>query len=178
MKKKRPSVLVMLILLVCIIGLLLTRNIQGIHSLPQDEIERLRQAYPVYGDHYPEGILMKESTLEQVLGRVDTIVYGEILGTAQIYYRDISTGYETLDKKREDVGLSNTYKFYEYEVSIIEDIRGELKKGDKITITSNYDFWDYHPHFDNGARVILPITFLNQNETRYGSSLTGTYYVT
>ena len=91
---------------------------------------------------------------------------------------NISTGIPELDTKRNSNGIDDTYEFYAYTVSVIEDTSGIYKAGDEISIVSNKEFIDFKPHLSDGMKVVFPAGSEDGEVTRVSYSVYGMYYVT
>ncbi len=146
--------------------------------LSEAQIEALRSEYPIYGTKLPPLAEMITPTMEKIRGRVDTFIYGTIEGDMTVYPKYISTGDKELDEKRERVGLGNTYDFYKYTLSVIEDTAGILQKGDKIELVSNLDFVKYNPTFTDQMKIVVPASPEEENPNQFAYNVYGTYYVT
>lgn len=149
-------------------------------TLSESEIAELRREYPVCGDIRtlpPNGDLLVP-TWEKVKAREDTFIYCTIDGDMTTYDQYISTGNPDLDKKRQENGIGDVYKFYEYPITVIEDAAGLFQPGDKLTIASNMDFVDYNPHLSEGMKAIVPVIRDMDEETRMQFGVNGFFYVT
>lgn len=146
--------------------------------LSEAQIEALRGEYPVYGTKLPPLVDMITPTMDRIRERVDTFIYGTIEGEMTVYSEYISTGDEKLDEKRERVGLGNTYDYYKYTLSVIEDTAGILQKGDKIELVANIEVVDYNPTFTDQMTVIVPASQEEEDPQQFAYSVYGTYYVT
>lgn len=177
--KKKLLFGVAAVVLLCAIGWLAFFRF-GEQRLSESEISKLREKYPVCGDIRtlpPNGDLLVP-TWEKVKAREDTFIYCTIGGDMTTYDQYISTGNPELDKKRQENGIGDVYKFYEYPITVIEDAAGLFQPGDKLTIASNMDFVDYKPHLSKGMKAIVPVIRDMDVESRMQFGVNGFFYVT
>lgn len=163
---------------VCIFSIACT-NSQVEDRLSQEEIEGLRNEYPIYNNVAPYVEISREMTLEEVSDVADTFIYGKIKGEAFRRSDNTGTGIPELDDKLNDKGgFESVYAGYTLEV--LNDTEGMLKKGSLVTIEVNEVFWDMMPNFSDGMEVIVPVTsWANTgNLDRYNFTRTGMFYVT
>ena len=128
-------------------------------QMPAEEIEALRDKYPVYGIKVPELLCMVSYTFEEAVKMADTIVYGEVTGDYEKYFADI-------------------VEWYEYPVSVIKDTEGLLPEGEQIYINHTEIMKDYYGPLSEGMRIIVPVIKDDDGENRYNYSVIGMYYVT
>lgn len=149
--------------------------------LTDEQIAMLREQYPICGTaDIPTISLNPNIKLEYIIERVDSFVYGEVIGDYSTYYVNALTGKTELDAKRKANGIKDTFEFYEYTISVIDDSEGKHKKGDIITIADNVDFMDYNPKLSDGMKIVVPV-FVRKTKnhpTRRDYDVCGMYYVT
>ncbi len=166
-----------------IVGLLITIGIivQNANDsrLSAQQVASLREQYPIAGIELPMLISIRNNIpLSEVIEFSDSFVYGEVLGDVSLYWVDASTGNTIVDEKRAQNGIAETYTFYEYTISVIDDSEGKYEKGDQITITANIDFIDYNPKLEEGMQVVVPVVKDEHNDSRHSYCIDGFYYVT
>lgn len=147
----------------------------GKKYLSEEQIEELREDYPVYQLAYPPQFSGGFPTLDQLIGDADTFVYGEIIEDLEIYSKNVLTGIPAIDEKKERMGYSSEYTFGRYRLRVIEDTENIFKPGDEIILSFNSEFIDYRPKFEKGMKVVFGVS-LDQRGTGYPT--VGTYYVT
>ncbi len=149
-------------------------------SLSESEIAKLRQKYPVCGDisKIQNAGSYRTPTWDQIQEVNDTFIYCTIERDMTTYDAYISTGNSELDKKRQENGIGDVYKFYEYPITVIEDAAGIFQPGDKLTIAANMAFVDFNPHLSKGMKVIAPVILDMDKDTRTQFGVQGFYYVT
>lgn len=159
----------------CFVGCGMVRN-EASQRLTEEQIAELRQEYPICGDM---GLVsMKIPTISEIKEVYDTFVYGTVKGEMSTYSKNISTGSSELDAKRNNNGIGDTFEFYAYTVSVIEDTSEIYKAGDEISIVSNKEKIDFNPHFSDGMKVVFPAGSENGEDARVSYSVYGMYYVT
>ena len=141
------------------------------------EVEALRSEYPVYSG-MPVGLEMRHCSVEECKQIVDTFIYGEIVGSANLYEVEVSLHEEELEKKREENGLSNSFDFLEYSVRVISDTEGIYQEDDVITISVNSIFKDYQPEMVEGMKLIIPTKQSSDQEGLNYYIIDGMFYVT
>lgn len=118
--------------------------------LTTQQIENLREIYPVYGDINKISPLIEvaqvETTLEEVSKKAYTFVYGEIIDEVPVH------------------SIYSYAKFYGYRVRVFKDSKKNFASGDEITIIANTEFRGYNPSLSNGMKVVLPV---GENKGRY-----------
>ncbi len=149
-------------------------------ALSESEIGELRGRYPVCGDVNKIHNLgsLRDITWDEIKEYHDTFIYCTIDGDMTTYDQYIPTGNPELDKKRQENGIGDVYKFYEYPITVIEDAAGLFQPGDKLTIASNMDFVDYKPHLSKGMKAIVPVIRDMDKESRMQFGVNGFFYVT
>ncbi|MFQ9873194.1 MAG: hypothetical protein ACLRVT_09480, partial [Oscillospiraceae bacterium] len=144
-----------------------------------EQIETMRAKYPLGSE--PEVLESKDVlSLEAVIERGDTFVYGEIIGDKGTYTKNITSWDIELDAKLESKGM-NTVSFYEYPLRMLSDSEGILKTGDEITIFAPKVYEGSYPELSKGMKVVVPILTVpveKHPEWRKEYTLTGSYYVT
>lgn len=176
MKRKNIYIISLLCIIICCITI-------GFFSkerrLSEDEIEALREQYPicgmgdsVLGFRIPTSI---ETKIDR--GVVYTFVYAEILDDYQTYYINISTGDEVFDEKAASKGFG-VYEYYEYPIRVIEDVTGQYQEGDLLTIAGNMMLKDEKPDLQPGMKMIIPLKENDSKDTRNYFTEIGMYYVT
>lgn len=164
----------LLVVFVCFFGLTtLTED-----RLTETQIEALREQYPICGRIVPALASISKSSLEDVKGRVESFVYGEVVGDISTYYVNASTGTIELDEKRQKHGINDVFEFYEYTISVISDTEGKYESGELITIAANSDMKNYNPKLTDGMKVVVPVTEDDKVDNRNYYNVVGTFYVT
>ncbi len=146
--------------------------------LTDDAVAALRNEYPVYGKKVPALISMRSMTVDEVKDRVETFVYGEVVGEMSKYNVTASLKNKALAEKRAKNGINDVFEFYEYTVTVIGDTEGIYTQGDRITIAANVDFIEYNPTLSDGMRIVVPTVRDNKKEGRTNYTVSGMYYVT
>ena len=147
-------------------------------KLSDNEIEKLREEYPTYGINAPEHIDIKLTSFEETEKYIDTFVYGEIVGQTRIYTKNILTGIEELDKKREENGISSTFSFRENIFRVTTDTKGYYNDGDEIILTTSEELLGYLPEFKEGMKLIIPVAFDSDDNKNADYTVKGMYHVT
>lgn len=148
------------------------------NRISETEIEGLREEYPTYGINAPEHIDIKFTSFEETEKYIDTFVYGEIVGQTRIYTKNILTGIEELDKKREENGISSTFSFRENIFRVTKDTKGYYNEGDEIILTTSEELLGYLPEFKEGMKLIIPVAFDSDDNKNADYTVKGMYHVT
>lgn len=153
----------------------------------EDEINRLREKYPLYEED-PPLIDMRKPKLEDLVKRADAFVLAEVLEALPEYtvelIEDSDTPEGKLYEKGKEYGMQNTASFMQYRVRVIENITGESSgKGEEvrgdIIIAMNAQFRGYAPEPEPGMRIVTPVSKgEGKHEGKYFYSKYGFYYVT
>lgn len=153
----------------------------------EDEINRLREKYPLYEED-PPLIDMKKPKFEDLVKRADAFVLAEVLEALPEYtvelIEDSDTPEGKLYEKGKEYGMQNTASFMQYRVRVIENITGESSgKGEEvrgdIIIAMNAQFRGYAPEPEPGMRIVTPVSKgEGKHEGKYFYSKYGFYYVT
>lgn len=146
--------------------------------LTDEQIQALRDEYPVYGKKAPALMSMKSMTVDEVKDYVETFVYGEVVGGISKYNVTATLKNKALAEKRAKNGINDVFEFYEYTVSVIGDTEGIYTQGEEITIAANVDFIEYNPTLSDGMRIVVPTVRDNKKEGRTNYTVNGMYYVT
>lgn len=146
--------------------------------LTNEQIQALRDEYPVYGKKAPALVSRKAMTVDEVKDYVETFVYGEVVGGISKYNVTATLKNKALAEKRKKNGIDDVFEFYEYTVTVIGDTEGIYSKGDKITIAANVDFIEYNPTLSDGMKIVVPVIRDNKKEGRTYYTVDGMYYVT
>ena len=122
---------------------------------------------------------MRHLALDEYMEDCDTFVYAEVLDGPFYSEEEISTGIPEFDEKG---GLLHV-SYFTYRVSVLEDSRHALKKGDIIEIKQNILFEQNYPKLEQGTRISLGISRLERTESErsklvYDYSTDGMFYVT
>ena len=146
--------------------------------LSADELAALREDYPIYSGENPS-VYMRHLALDEYMEDCDTFVYAEVLDGPFYSEEEISTGIPEFDEKG---GLLHV-SYFTYRVSVLEDSRHALKKGDIIEIKQNILFEQNYPKLEQGTRISLGISRLERTESErsklvYDYSTDGMFYVT
>ena len=126
-------------------------------SLSKEEIEALREEYPVSAEK-PSMLSMRDQTFAQWVQQADTFVYVEITGEPRFYSIALGGGGEKEIEKDEAVDQSRTAHF-EYPAKVVRDATGVFKGGEAITISSPQMFFEVTPALKAGDRIIAGVTF-------------------
>ncbi len=175
--KKSLFIIITILVIVLSVTLTLTINNAG-PRLSKKEISALRQQYPICGINAPMTVEMRTPSLSEIKNRFETFVYGEVVGEAETYIVQTSTGIDELDDKRDGYGISDEFEFYEYTIRVIDDTEGKKEKGKEITITANSYLIDYNPKLSDGMKIVVPVITNKKKSTRNGYNVVGMYYVT
>ena len=154
----------------------LTACAPAAEPLSKEEIEALREEYPVSAEK-PSMLSMRDQTFEQWVQQTDTFVYVEITGEPRFYSIALGGGSEKEIEKAEAVDKSRTGHF-EYPAKVIRDANGTFKGGEKITISSPQMFFEVNPTLKAGDRIIAGVAKDKYKETRYQFAYLCAYYVT
>lgn len=171
--------IILICLSVMIIGILyIALKVSHNDKLTEEEILELRELYPMSDMTCALG-QANPVPLDQLLdkGTVCTFVYGEIIGDVTESSKPYSTGDQIMDDKLEKNGL-NLLRFFEYQISVIEDTEGRYQPGDVVTIYSNAIYRDMYPEFSDGMKVIVPLAKGDEVPNRDTYGVVGMYYVT
>ncbi len=173
--KKFLVPLSMLLLCTLCISVGIYQQTLSLSRLSEEQIENLRDEYPICSLDGPPAYSMRIFTLDEMINLADTFIYGEVESNMDSYSENISTGIPDLDEKRAADGISNQVGFYGYTIRIMGDSEGVCTPGDTIYVSNNADFFDYRPKFEKGMKVVFGVS-LDQRGTGYPT--VGTYYVT
>lgn len=103
--------------------------------LSEEEIEALRQKYPIYESMPSDNAAMVSLTQEEFFAYMDTSVYGTILSGPSSREILIEESPD-IKEKQEKEGLPATKaKHLTYEVEVIQDAAGRYSKGNTIVIS-------------------------------------------
>lgn len=171
------TIMMLLIALCAMICYNIANSATG-QELSEAQISMLREKYPICGNEEVVMGSLRTPKINEIKEIAESFVYGEITGDISTYTKHISTGDLELDKKRTENGISDTFTFYEYTISVIDDTEGVHKPGDKITISANIDFIDYNPNLSDGMKIIVPTIKGEDDSSRYFYNVYGMYYVT
>ena len=146
--------------------------------LSADEVEALRAAYPIYSGDSPV-VSMRHPTLEEYMSDCDTLIYGEVLDGPFHSETELSTGIPEFDEK----GGMLQASFFTYRISVLEDSKHTLKKGDVIEIKQNAVFEQDYPKLEKGMKIALGASRLERTELErtklvYDYLTDGMFYVT
>ncbi len=153
----------------------------------EDEINRLREKYPLYEED-PPLIDMRKPKLEDLVKRADAFVLAEVVEALPDYtvelIEDSDTPEGKLYEKGKEYGMQNTASFMQFRVRVIENITAESSgKGEdvrgEIIIAMNAQFRGYAPGPEPGMRIVTPVAKgEGKHEGKYFYSKYGFYYVT
>lgn len=135
------------------------KGFQVKENLSVEEIEVLREQYPIYGIKLPELLCMASYSFEDAVEMSDTLIYAEITGDYQNY-------------------TENVAEWREYPVTVIEDTDGVFDGGEQIFINHTEILKDYYGTLTKGMKIIVPVHKEDGAESRYNYSVIGMYYVT
>lgn len=141
--------------------------------LTQEEIDALREQYPIADPAAAAVISMVPPSLSDVMELADTFVYGEVVGVETVE-KVLSTGDESLDAKQQGAG---EVSFQVLTLRVIEDTAGVFGEGEEISLWTNAALAEYGPQLTEGMRAVLPAV-AHDSEGRYDTCCIGTYYVT
>lgn len=150
-----------------------------IERLNSDQINILREQYPVYTGIAPFVEISRELTLQEVGEASYTFVHGKIIGDSFRYSKNIGTGISEIDEKQDSMGGFDE-EFYGYTLQVIRDTENKFEQNNIITIEVNAIFSDMLPVLKDGMEVIVPVTewATTERPNRYNYTRTGMYYVT
>lgn len=119
--KKKITILVSMLLIV-FIGVSVFHNIGKDEVLSKEEIERLREQYPI-NDKVPPSVDIVNIPLERWIGLCDTYVEVEIIGEPEGYSRTVTINPNTPEGAVHDkAGGITEFEFVKYEAKIVRDI--------------------------------------------------------
>ena len=127
--------------------------------LTQEEIEALRDDYPICYTQAPPHIDLVPADIAEIRERTETFVYGEITGSWETF-------------------THNGYARCGYPMKVIGDTENLMMQGRQITLYINLEFQDYYPSLCEGMRVVVPVVRDLNDPTSCSFSLSGMYYVT
>lgn len=145
--------------------------------LTEYQIDSLRSEYPICEED-PETVSIRKLSLDEWIDVADTFVYGKATGPVKHFNVTVDTGNTAFDAKLNANGINNSYEFFEYSLTIINDSEGIMKKGDTITISANSIFEEYYPKMTNGKYFVVPVRKDPKAEERYTYTADGMFYVT
>ena len=159
MEKYKFKVLcVILAALLCV----LTACTAPTDRLSPEEIEVLRQTYPLCGTpDIVDGYW--NVPVEEYIERADTFVYGEVRGDMQYYTKDVAL---------------KTVEFYAYTLSVLADSEGLYEKGTEITLHNNMWLKNMTPELQDGMRILAVFNAGTEDEYRSSFAPSGLFYVT
>lgn len=145
-------------------------------SLSADEVTAFRKQYPIYsGDS--DMASLRHPLLEEYMSDCDTFVYGEVVEGPLYSEKQLSLG----DSKPE-MGFNgtSTVKYFIYRISVLDDSKQALKKGEIIEIRQNTIFEQNYPQLKKGMKIGLGVACSNEETEfpRYGYMVDGMFYVT
>ena len=143
--------------------------------LSADEVAALRKQYPIYSGENPS-VFMRHPALEEYIADSDTLVYAEVLDDPFYSEEEISTGIPEFDKKGGNLNVA----FFAYSVSVLEDTKHTLKKGDVIILSQNAMFEETYPKLKKGMKIAVGIEHIEDSGVppQYGYMVDGMFYVT
>ncbi|MBE5949581.1 MAG: hypothetical protein E7261_11240 [Lachnospiraceae bacterium] len=178
-KVKKYYVIVLMIIVVLVAGcVFLEEWISSEQRLSEKQIAELREQYPICGINIPATISMRKSSLTETKEIAESFVYGKVVGDMSTYSISASAGNASLDNKREENELIDTFDFYEYTIAVIEDTAGKYAEGELITIAANTAFIDFNPKLIDGMQVVVPVVEDSEVDGRNYYTVFGMYYVT
>ena len=126
--------------------------------LTQEEIDALREQYPIADPADSPAQLMSVPPVEQVRGIADTFVCGEVIAQ-----EDNVEGYAV---------------YAVHTLRVTEDTAGLFEAGDEISLCMNTAIYEYSPQLAAGMRLVIPVTVSGEPEGYYNYTSIGMYYVT
>jgi len=178
MKIARKNVLLSAVIIALVICVCCVMHTDSQPRLTDEQIRALRDEYPVCGKSVPPTVSMKPMTVDKVKNYAETFVYGEVAGEMSTYNVTAGLKNSELAEKRKQSGIDDTFEFYEYTISVIEDTEGIYSEGEEITIAANIDFINYNPTLSDGMRIVVPTVRDKKKEGRTHYTVNGMYYVT
>lgn len=159
MNKKTLVLILTAIVSLCLIFTFLQKE----ERLTSQQIENLRERYPVYGDINKLNPLIEiavvKTTLKELAERADTFVYGAVLEEVPVY------------------SVYSYAKFYGYKIKVYEDTEGKFSAGEEITVIANTEFKEYNPSLAEGMKIVIPVAESKSQQGKYNFDLC-VYYVT
>lgn len=158
-KKRIILIVVAVVTILLIAAAFLSKPDTPANCLTAEEVAALRGQYPICRGVHPI-ISVKKVSLEECIELSESFVYAEATGEINRYG-------------------SYGYPFYEYALIVIKDTEGIFKKGDKITIAANAEYFEpYDPKLEKGMRVVVPVVRDSDVEGRTWYDREGMFYVT
>lgn len=146
--------------------------------LSEEEIEALRQKYPIYESMPSDNAAMVSLTQEEFFAYMDTSVYGTILSGPSSREILIEESPD-IKEKQEKEGLPATKaKHLTYEVEVIQDAAGRYSKGNTIVISIPARDKEAIPTFQKGDSLVFIGSYSSNRENEIMFSPQGLYYVT
>lgn len=168
----------MIVCTLCISAGIYQQNANLLKCLSEDQIEELREVYPIYQLAYPPELSGRFPSLDEAIEDVDSFIYGEVIGELETYSEYIPTGIPALDEKQKRLGHTDGETFYRYRIRVIEDTEGVYQPGEELIMTSNMKYIDYKPQFKSGMKVVYGTVLSKYNPKETDYMTVGTYYVT
>ncbi|MDR0293448.1 MAG: hypothetical protein LBH95_04765 [Oscillospiraceae bacterium] len=134
--------------------------------LTQEQVNALRAAYPLHSG-VPSFATMKMPSLQDIIDRADTLLYAKVLGKIDPYEIEFSAG-----------ALQRKDSFFGYDLEVIRDSAGKLKKGANVTVSANAVIKELYPSLRKGMEIIIPISKSSFKGKQYDFSSLGMFYVT
>ena len=161
MRIKKKKVIILSIILFVLMGVVyvIYKNPVPVISLSEEEIEALREIYPV-NDDTPPNADMVEATFEQYIDRCNCFVVAEIVSEADKYYKK---------------GIVSD-AFIKYEVRIIRDVWDNIEQ-DTVEMSYNSMFDVGMPSMDVGSKFIIGGSY-NSETSMLGITSYTMFYVT
>lgn len=107
-----------------------------------------------------------------------SLAYVEILEEKEYHSVTLDGQIPEIAKKREEIGIGNTYPFFHYRVRIIQDARGKIPSGTVAYMSVPIMYEYYTPVIRVGDRLVLPLSEDEFWEGNYQFTTKAIYYVT
>lgn len=120
---------------------------------------------------------LRHPMLEEYMSDCDTFVYGEVLEGLLYSEKQLSLGDPKLEMGFDG---TSTVKYFIYRISVLDDSKHTLKKGEIIEIRQNTIFEQNYPQLEQGMKIGLGVARSNEETEfpRYGYMVDGMFYVT
>lgn len=184
---KRKYFYASILLIIAVISIFVLNNVRpNASSLSQDEIEELRENYPLYPG-VPDHLSMKVVTLDDAMKTAETFVFAEVIEQLPEYtinlIDDSNSAEGKIHEKGKEFGMTDTANFIQYKIKVIEDLfESNIFKNnqpEEIIIAVSSEFKDVEPELKPGMKIITPIMQgKGKHQGKYLYYKYGLYYVT
>ena len=176
---------ILLSALLCLLCFSACASSQPEPVLTEEQVESLREEYPVYRVVVDSNVFMDTSVpVEDLAKDMETAIYGKVISPRK--WKSISlagTDHPELEEKRKELtGSAGTAEYLCYEVEVLQDAGGQYQPGDKVVFSIPGIVENTIPEFQEGAEIIFLGAYHdgeeNALEDEVGTTFKGIYYVT